>query len=323
MKNIFLISLTCFFIIGFVFGGESRPEVSDYEIVSNVRDPKLPAGISVYVFQINGINEPVATNKIVYSANKKVDTVYLNAKDQIERAVKPGKYAFQFFYTLKYKEIFIPKIELKGGYRITIALNFKLNQRENMTVKKPVIYLYPEIETFVNVQVKPVGEMSFSYPDYSNGWNILAQTNGELTLNDKQYNYLFWEAEQDFYLNEFNFSTGSIVKKESTIDFLEEKLSQFGMNSKEQADFITFWGPQLMQNESNLIHFVINKDADKFAELIIEPKPTAIYRIYIVFTDPKNVEFTDLLEQTLPSMNRNGFIVLEWGGIELKETPDF
>lgn len=322
MKYILLFLLSLFFK-SFVFGEESRPEISDYEIVSNVKDPKLPSNITVYVFQINGLNEPQDLNRIVYSVNKKVDTIYLNDKNQIERAIKPGHYAFQFFHTLKYKEIFIPKLEFKGGYRVTITLNFKLNQRENMTIKKPVIYLYPETETLINVKVNPVGEMSFSYPEYRDGWSVLAQTNGDLTLNNKQYNYLFWEAEQDFYLNDFNFSTGSFVAKENTIDFLELKLNQFGMNSKEQADFIAFWGPQLMRNESNLIHFVVNEDANKFAELLIEPKPKAIYRIYMVFIDANSVKITEMHEQKLPLMDRGGFVVLEWGGVELVDLVQF
>jgi hypothetical protein len=145
----------------------------------------------------------------------------------------------------------------------------------------------------------------------------LANPSGELLVNDKKYNYLFWESEQQLNSQDFAMTKGSIVSKDSTISFLEKKLTEFGLNSKEQADFITFWGPQLNKNSSNFIHFVINEDADLFAELTISPKPQAVYRIYLVFCDPKGISEHSISEQILPKINRSGFIALEWGGVEI------
>ena len=119
--------------------------------------------------------------------------------------------------------------------------------------------------------------------------------------------------------DDFDMSQGSIVSKDATISFLEEKLTEFGMNSKEQADFITFWGPQLNKNSSNFMHFVINEDADLFAELTISPKPKAVYRIYLVFCDSKELSENLITEQILPKMDRSGFVALEWGGVEIAQ----
>jgi hypothetical protein len=200
---------------------------------------------------------------------------------------------------------------------MTIALYFNPIRSGNEMVKKPVIYLYPEVPTLVEVKVKPKGELTFSYPKHTNSWNILANPSGELSVNDKKYNYLFWESEQRLTFADFDMMQGSIVDKEETISFLEKKLTEFGLNSKEQADFITFWGPQLTKNSSNFIHFVINEDASLFADLTIKPIPKSVYRIYLIFCDPKGLSNQSITAQNLPKMDRTGFIALEWGGLEI------
>ena len=46
---------------------------------------------------------------------------------------------------------------------------------------KPVIYLYPEEETDVTVQLDFNGTLTTTYPAYNGGWTITAQPDGTLT----------------------------------------------------------------------------------------------------------------------------------------------
>ena len=41
--------------------------------------------------------------------------------------------------------------------------------------EKPVIYLYPETETEVTVQLDFDGELTCTYPAYDNGWTVTAR----------------------------------------------------------------------------------------------------------------------------------------------------
>ena len=50
--------------------------------------------------------------------------------------------------------------------------------------------------------------------------------------------------------------SGFFVGSDQVVSFLEKKLTDAGLSSKEQADFITFWGPKLAQNELNFVHFI-------------------------------------------------------------------
>ena len=295
------------------------PERPNYEIISSVKDPALSEEYAVITFQINGLHGVVAPISIVYSINSKVDTVVLNELNQLSKTVKPGKYSFQFFYSRNFKEIFVPKTEIKGGYRTLIAINFKPNHRENMTVKKPVIYLYPTVPTLVDVKVAPKGEFIFTYPKYNDGWKVNASPDGNLTWNDQNYNYLFWESQQEMTLANSSFIDGFVVEGKNSLAFLEEKLSQMGLNSKEKADFITFWGPQLIQNNRNFIHFYVNDECNQFAELAITPQPKTIFRLYMVYAPFTAQSEYNLMDQKLPVYKRDGFTVLEWGGSVLQE----
>jgi hypothetical protein len=136
--------------------------------------------------------------------------------------------------------------------------------------------------------------------------------NGDLTIGEDTYNYLFWEATQADHLSTTDLKTGFIIEGGNAISFLQEKLTKAGLSSKEQADFITFWGPLLQKNELNFVHFEFNETCNKFAELTIDPQPDNVYRIYIFFS-PITERF-EVEDQEIESMNRTGFSVLEWGG---------
>ena len=59
--------------------------------------------------------------------------------------------------------------------------------------KKPVIYLYPTKEEFIDVNLEYKGDITVTYPEYKNGWKVKAKPDGTLTnLEDnKEYSYLF------------------------------------------------------------------------------------------------------------------------------------
>ena len=209
-------------------------------------------------------------------------------------------------------------LEIKNQYRNNYILNFQRSQHYLETapmqvhVCKPVIYLYPEIETDIEVKVDIKGENEFLYPAYQDGWKCTASPNGDLAIGDDTYNYLFWESTQYDHLQHADIDEGFIVEGMDAISFLEDKLSLAGFTPKEKADFITFWGPLIQQNELNFVRFEFNEICDKFAKLYISPKPDHVFRMYIFFS-PIDSKY-EVKEQKIERMNRNGFTVLEWGG---------
>lgn len=187
-------------------------------------------------------------------------------------------------------------------------------------VKKPVIYLYPQKETKVKVELNYKGQLTVTYPDYNDklhGWEVMAQKNGDLkNLSDNtEHQYLFWEGTPAAPYN-FNMKEGYCIKGSDTKSFLQNKLPKLGLTPKEYNDMITFWLPQMMNNTYNIIHFA-GVEYTKSAPLTITPKPDNLIRVFMAY-QPSKI-FVKTIEPTHVTPKRDGFTAVEWGGVELPQ----
>ena len=143
--------------------------------------------------------------------------------------------------------------------------------------RKPVLYLYPETETNVEVKFSKPELLTTTYPKYVDSWNVKVLPSGDMyDQNGKYYYALYWE---ELSTNKFNFNEGFYVEKDNAIEFLEEKLSILGLNDKERNEFIMYWLPILEQNKKSLVYFETTESLQKENELIINPKPDSLLRI--------------------------------------------
>ena len=187
---------------------------------------------------------------------------------------------------------------------------------DDFVVKKPVIYLYPQSEISVGVKLGNPDLITTSYPQYTDGWSVLAQPDGTLTdLNTGRELYsLYWEG------SGANFGTsneGFIVKGTDTSEFLEEKLAILGLNARETEEFIIYWLPQLQENEYNYIRFASSEEIDDYMPLLVEPRPDTMIRVLMLYKPLDKA--IDVDEQELaPMPNRDGFTLVEWGGSKLE-----
>lgn len=177
---------------------------------------------------------------------------------------------------------------------------------------KPVIYLYPEVETEVSVKLILDGKLTCTYPSYHDGWRVTASPDGTLTdAKGQTYNYLYWEGETN---TRWDMSEGFCVRGEDTAVFLEETLEKLGLNRTEANEFIVYWLPLMERNPYNIISFQTNVYTDA-AELQIDPAPDTLIRVFIAWKAADS--FVELPPQELEAPNRTGFTVVEWGGTEI------
>lgn len=177
---------------------------------------------------------------------------------------------------------------------------------------KPVIYLYPEQTTDVSVKVEPKGGLTYSEPLYQNGWIVNAKPNGQLTerSSGKTYPYLFWEGRGSIYQQP---TKGFVTSRENVRMFLVEKLTALGLNSQEQYDFLEFWEPKMQSAPYYFVSFLGKREMDQLAPLTIEPKPDTVIRILMDFK-PLDAPI-DVEGYAIIAPERNGFTVVEWGGV--------
>ena len=261
------------------------------------------------------VNMNLATPTILlYGLNGSSESGVLEKDRTLKITRAPGTYVFQFYLDY-FSEITTDSIEVKPGMLTIIDLRFEY-ERIPVTTEKPVIYLYPETDLEVTTLVEPQGSFLFTYPVYENGWKGTAHPDGSMTINGKNYPYLFWDAETTANEVAPAPGTGFVVSRDQVLTFLEEKLTSAGLNEREQADFITYWGPRLTQYDQVAIQFAWGASCDQFATLQLSPEPDNINRLYILWSQATGNE-PALIPQQLPVFDRSGFDVLEWGGIQL------
>ena len=220
------------------------------------------------------------------------------------------------------REILIPNYDFKAGHEVTIDF-YLTGDDEMLEVDKPVIYLYSDEPITAHVEFDFDGEVTFTYPAYNEGWDVAVSASGNLAdlNNHVETPYLFWEGEMDVF--DFGEDDGKIkgflIHTDTAVAFLEHVLQQMGLTTKESADFITFWAPQIIDQKYALIQFNIDEAfMEKISRLNVTPKPDQLKRVYMVFssldTDQIDVE---VIKQQFQSFDRNGFTVVEWGGSKI------
>jgi hypothetical protein len=205
---------------------------------------------------------------------------------------------------------------------------------------KPVIYLYPQKDTKVTVALDVPTFFTTQIPTYSNGWKVLAHPDG--TLDDLQisktdcsaidstkfgseyaksacgsgtYPYLYWSG--NVQADYPPVQGGWIVSRDHVKSFLEEKLTSIGFNKKEKNDFLEYWVPEMLQKNFNVfrISFIATEQMNSFIPMTITPKPDSVYRLFMDWEPLSNFPSIIPKAQVLPSIQRDGFTVVEWGGV--------
>ena len=210
----------------------------------------------------------------------------------------------------------IKKEKMENVTKIQIKSQVKDITAANGMAYKPIIYLYPTEETQVNVQLGNKERITCSYPKYTTGWNVIAQSNGDLKDIDtnKSLYSLYYESNN---VVEFKVEKdGFIVKGEDSAEFLEEKLNILGLTDREAEEFIIYWLPKLEANKYNYIRFATREEIDANMPLTIKPEPDTTIRVLMEYKGLENSIKVE--EQSLETPERKGFVAVEWGGIEIK-----
>lgn len=292
-----------------------------YNIVSDSIDKEVSEGKCLVYGNVSFQNAPFEGVKVSTSLHQFSGITDEDGNYEFLMDAKQIKlYAFQ----IGYDEVLTEKYNFKSGHAVHIDFFMKENT-DIEVVLKPVIYAYNPEEIDASIKLDVEGNLTFTYPDYEDGWNVRVMNNGLALQSDpeKSYPYLFWEGENEgltFQSSSASFN-GCQINTDSTIQFLESQCANFGFTFFETADFITFWAPRIIKYPFAKIEFLVDDQYDVIGKLGVNPKPDNIRRVYILFKGQKefNSSVHSNIEQIEP-ISRNGFTVIEWGGSELSNS---
>lgn len=179
---------------------------------------------------------------------------------------------------------------------------------------KPVIYLYPQSPTNISVRFTDPMALTTTNPPYLNSWKVLAKPNGLLTdlRTGQNYPNLYWEGASINTLP--NKEIGFVVKRSNLDSFLNSTLTAYGLNDQERSDFIDFWLPKMQKKPFYKISFYTTGDINQAIPLAINPHPDTVFRILMKYQG-LDKEISVAPQQLPQPFLRNGFTVVEWGGI--------
>ena len=227
-----------------------------------------------------------------------------------------------------YEKIYFENYPFNSQHKLEISVFVPLKfTNRAIIVDKPVIYAYSEKPIDFSLKLIPQGVLTFTYPQLplDNTWKMKTDETGNLTAeNDANYPYLFWESNQNVnLLRDKKSNSNEIVAQNELISYLEKNLSNLGLNSREKADFITFWAPKLQKFKVIQIQFFVDENCSVIGDLEINPTPDNLKRVYAVFTELTLISnhFISKPLATKP-LRRNGFTVIEWGGSLFESAVD-
>lgn len=186
-----------------------------------------------------------------------------------------------------------------------------LSYPEPYQVDAPNIYLYPETEMDVSVELSfpSGGNVIESEPPYGEGWHVYVSPAG---IIDGVHEYLFYEATLN---SPVGFDAAWLLDGSDLEREFRVLLGRLGFVGREIDDFVGYWVPIL---DDSPWYAVYPQDANSMITLDIFPVPDNILRA-LFFIRPLDKPLS-IAEPPYPeSFVRDGFTVAEWGVIVLLE----
>ncbi|EHM10525.1 hypothetical protein TheveDRAFT_1407 [Thermanaerovibrio velox DSM 12556] len=174
-------------------------------------------------------------------------------------------------------------------------------------VKKPVIYLYPPVRTFVVLEPKPLGKVVEADPPLG-PWRVYASPDGSLSTGGHS---LYYECSLD---GDVRVELGGWVVRADDLDRgLRAVGNALGLEGPEVEEFANYWRPILKRYG---VDVAVKPFDPSFVRvhmpLEVDPLPDTEIRALVAFSpwDGKPLETPDIKVPV-----RRGFTLVEWGGL--------
>ena len=224
----------------------------EYSIKSDTIDLRIAEGSCKIKGQVFGPDGSPLSNAMVSTADFVSQTI-TDSLGNYEFLVS-DKDSSIFAYKLDFTEVIVYKYDFKSQHVVTIDFSLMPHIARVMNLK-PVVYCYGDIKN-ASISYNFKTNLTYSYPEFQNEWNFSCDMEGNINVDGFEYPYLFWEGENST-ADYSDCGEGSyLIKTDTVISHLESMLTSMNLNPREKTDFITFWGPKLVQKEYAIVKFL-------------------------------------------------------------------
>ena len=318
--------ITLFFLVlPFLVLSIEKESLPSYWIIKDSVSSKIHADSTKLVFRVEESYGKLVLDQHPVTVQVKVDgkTKKFTVTDKnrsFKLSLPKGKHTLAFFINANFEEINLEH-EFTGRHYYEIGLNFQgsAGSGRQIMLEKPVIYLYSKKEEPFTLKVKTDAELKFIYPAYHNEWKGKTSEDGTIQIDNSNYPYLFWDAALPTEKLNPNWLDADQVEGSHVVTYLENRLTNLGFNEKEKTDFITYWGPRMLQMKVIQIVWLQDEQLDSIASLEITPAFKQ-NRIYMLFRET-NAFMEQTLKLKVPALkpvDRSGNYLVEWGGIQVE-----
>ncbi len=309
MKIIALLTtLVPFFGFGII---EIDEGPSNFNVWFSEQDSSIQEGQSIVKLSLNHENSTIWIRSGDIGSFTEWEIWVEKAGKKVIDTLPAAEYEFKLIK--ENYEIIYGHASLLSQHYVEISARFYEEQEMEIMDLKPAIYIYSDEPKDFELSVEPAGEFTFTYPNHKAGWKVHVDKDG-LWCDGKPMDYLFWEGVQKQL--DFNYIHGFVFKGEETVEFLEKQLTSMGLNDREKQDFIAFWGPKLVSNDYNYVHFIMDEDYDKeVGSMNTSIEIESTLKLYMAYQALP--AFVPTIEQTFEPFKRKGLTLVEWGGGEV------
>lgn len=251
----------------------------------------------------------------IYQSGSQVDTATADGDGAYSIELEAGTYTLYFSWSDEVYDTGVGYTECyTSEYTVTVEACGEHTQdlvvEECISADKPNLYLYPDRDTLMHVELElDLGQSVLaSAPRYRDGWTGIAHPDGFFSVRDQRAPFLFYEVSlnkhQPAWLQR---DVGWCLPADGAVEAMGELLRAYDFTEREVADFVEAWEIDLPKTESYAVY--PQRDVEDFARVHVSPS-LPLDRLWLLVTDGAGCA---LPEPVIEPLDRRGAHAVEWG----------
>ncbi|MCK9292517.1 hypothetical protein M0P25_00315 [archaeon] len=170
-------------------------------------------------------------------------------------------------------------------------------------------YTFSELSDIIKIKLEQINEDKYLNRLVRQILNYLLESD---IVSDNDVSYIKKKLKTKQY-NADNYVPTDYEIQQTLLQLTLKNLKEMGLNEKELSQFKEYWIPELNGSKYYVIKLLSDDFLSENMNLLVSPTPDTMIRLNFYFKGVDNI--VKLEEPVITTPVRNGFTVVEWGGI--------